>query len=403
VADDLNPENMTVRDKLALISNYEAPAKRHALRQFQCDPSSGSQGAMQWRQTMGIMTLQCDLEESNISQEDVSVKLSSCQLQVQVKGKPFATMTGFLQGTVLPHTSWWMLHRQAAKRRSMGVDAVVEKFTIIVELSKAKHRAWPKLWHTHEMKHKAARAGYAWTMPMEEAQDFDERTQLQDLSPGPPIRSRTHALGDEGPKHSFLFAPDDMVIGLRTSQDNRSFTIEVHFEGEALAVVQGIIPLEELLAADIFEDKVSIFLRGDEQNPVLWAALNGRCLPKESKWKLITSDAFRSRQRNPAAPGIALQIVVAKQKTNYGQWSKLFSSCLQHQLMLKNYDELEELVESLKGDEDDSVRLSPAEREDYQKRLSEWKEDRYEGLVGAQTLPRTVELGFSMQRAQLAA
>jgi len=358
---------------------------------------------MQWRQTMGIMTLQCDLEESNISQEDVSVKLSSCQLQVQVKGKPFATMTGFLQGTVLPHLSWWMLHRQAAKRRNMGVDTVVEKFTIIVELSKAKHRAWPKLWHTQEMKHKAARVGYAWTMPMEEAQDFDERTQLQDLSPGPPIRSRTLALDDDGPKNSFLFAPDDMVIGLRTWQDNRSFTIEVHFEGEALAVVQGIIPLEELLAADIFEDKVSIFLRGDEQNPVLWAALNGRCLPKESKWKLITSDAFRSRQRNPAAPGIALQIVVAKQKTNYGQWSKLFSSCLQHQLMLKNYDELEELVESLKGDEDDSVRLSPAEREDYQKRLSEWKEDRYDGLAGAQTLPRTVELGFSMQRAQLAA
>eukprot|EP00930_Biecheleria_cincta_P005623 TRINITY_DN106556_c0_g1_i1.p1 TRINITY_DN106556_c0_g1~~TRINITY_DN106556_c0_g1_i1.p1 ORF type:complete len:396 (+),score=84.04 TRINITY_DN106556_c0_g1_i1:47-1234(+) len=395
---------MTIRDKLALINNYEAPAKRVGLRHFPCEPSTGSEGSMSWRQTMGSMTLQCELGESNISQEDVSVKLSSCQLQVQVKGKAFAIMTGYLQGTVLPHMSWWMLHRQAAKRRTMGVDAVVERFTIIVELAKAKHRAWPTLWHTHEMKHKAASIGYAWTMPMEEAQDFNERTQLQDLSLGPPIRSRSLALDDDAPKKAtFLFSPDDMVIGLRTSQDNRSLTIEVHFEGEALAVVQNIIPLEEILAADIFEDRVAIFLRGDEQNPILWATLNGRCLPKESTWKLITSDAFRSRQRNPAAPGVALQIVVAKQKTNYGQWSKLFSSCLQHQLMLKNYDELEELLESLKGDEIDSVRLSPAERADYQRRLAEWKEDRYEGLAGAQTLPRTAEVGFSMQRPQLAA
>lgn len=391
---------MTVRDKLSLIKNYEAPAKRVGLRHFPCEPSSGTDGRMQWRQTMGSMTLQCDLEDSNIGQDDVSVKVSSCQLQVTVKGKSFAIMTGVLQGTVLPHMSWWTLHRQVGKRRNMGVDSVYQKWTIIVELAKGKHRAWTKLWHDHEMKHKSARTGYAWTPAMEEAQDFVERTQLQDLSLGPPLRTRHIADEGEAPKATFLFAPDDMVIGIKTSQDNRSITIEIHFEGEALAVVQGIIPLEELLAADIFEDRISIFLRGDEQNPVLWASLDGRCLPKESKWKLITSDAFRDRQRNPAAPGVALQIVLAKQTANYGHWPKLFSSCLQHQLMLKNYDELEEMVEALKGDEEDMVRLSPADRESYSKRLSVWKEERFEGLAGAQTLPRTPEVGFSLQNGR---
>ncbi|CAJ1403782.1 unnamed protein product [Effrenium voratum] len=167
----------------------------------------------------------------------------------------------------------------------------------------------------------------------------------------------------------------------------------------ALQVAQRIMPLEELLAADILEDRINIHLQCDNQNPILWASLSGRCLPKQSAWRLTTCDRFRDRQRNPGAPGHALSIVLMKDKEHLGEWETPFQLALQHPLMLKNYDELEDVMEALREDEEDRKRLAPEERRELQRRLQDWQEERFELMPGARLLPNSPELGFALREA----
>ncbi|CAE7568256.1 unnamed protein product [Symbiodinium necroappetens] len=298
------------------------------------------------------------------------------------------------------------------------------------------------------MKHPDARSGYPWTPAMEAAQDTKRAARVP-LAQGPLQRSRAT---EEGAMPGFLFAPDDLCIGIDTLQDSKTITVRIHFETEALHVVQKIMPLEELFAADILDDRINIFLQGDEQNPILWAGLSGRCIPKSTTWALTTCDSFRNRQRNPSAPGHALAIVLKKHKAKalsprvpkssdrpvkdyYGSWPQLFSmlvlirvvpkfppqgvelgpdttqtntvqhaqtlplsTCVHHPLMLKNYDELEDLLEALRGDEEDRRRLTAEQRRSCERQLSEWKEERFEGLPGAALLPRSPEVRLALRR-----
>ncbi|CAK9043464.1 unnamed protein product [Durusdinium trenchii] len=360
-----------------------------SLRRFEATPASGKEGTVQWQQTMGSMTLTCPLVQGNFKEEDLVVKASTCQLQVLLKDKPLAGLNGMLCGTVLPNLCSWRLERLAARRMVRGVDEAFQRITFHLELAKGAHKSWPQLWYSKEMKHPAARSGYAWTPAMEAAQTTAQRTELIDVPQGLPKRSM--------PGGGQLFAPDDLCVAVDTQQDRKSMTVRVHFDAEALDVAQRILPLEELLAADVLEDRISIYLQSDPQNPIIWAMLNGRCNPKESTWGMTTCDRFRDRQQNPGAPGHALAIVLMKHKESIGDWERPFALCLQHPLMLKNYDELADVSEALRADQDDAQRLSPEERKDFQRRLADWTEERFELMPGAKLLPRGPELGWALR------
>lgn len=363
-----------------------------SLRRFEAEPASGKEGPIQWQQTMGSMTLTCPLLQGNLKEDDVVVQASMCQLQVLVQNKPLAGLNGMLYGTVLPKLCSWRLERVAARRMTRGIDEAYQRTTLHIQLAKRGHRSWPQLWYSKEMKHPAARSGYAWTPAMEAAQDTADRTELVPLHQGVPQRER------EG--GGLLFAPDDLCIAVDTLQDAKTMTVRVHFDAEALEVAQRIVPLEELLAADVLEDRVSIYLQCDSQNPILWATLSGRCNPKESSWAMTTCDRFRDRQQNSGAPGHALAIVLTKLKESRGVWEQPFALCLQHPLMLKNYDELADVSEALRADQEDAThaaRLSPEQRKDLQRRLAEWSEERFELMPGAKLLPRSPEVGWALR------
>eukprot|EP00439_Symbiodinium_sp_Y106_P046331 s1442_g5.t3 len=296
---------------------------RHAarLRRFDATPGKGKSGSVEWQQSMGTLSLSCPITQSGLKEEDVLVEASTCELQVFVQGKKLADMSGMLCGSIRQNLSWWRLRREVARRMNCGVDEAHERLTLEVELAKTTHKSWPDVWHKKEMKHPDARSGYPWTPAMEAAQDTKHATRVP-LAQGPLQRSRAT---EEGAMPGFLFAPDDLCIGIDTLQDSKTITVRIHFETEALHVVQKIMPLEELFAADVLDDRINIFLQGDEQNPILWAGLSGRCIPKSTTWALTTCDRFRNRQRNPSAPGHALAIVLKKHKDYHGSWPQLFS------------------------------------------------------------------------------
>ncbi|OLQ10199.1 hypothetical protein AK812_SmicGene6087 [Symbiodinium microadriaticum] len=364
---------MTWLQKIDDLEAAGAPLRCAArLRRFDATPSKGKSGSVEWQQSMGTLSLSCPITQSGLKEEDVLVEVSTCELQVHVQGRKLADMSGMLCGSIRQNLSWWRLRREVARRMNCGVDEAHERLTLEVELAKTTHKSWPDVWHKKEMKHPDARSGYPWTPAMEAAQDTKRAARVP-LAQGPLQRSRAT---EEGAMPGFLFAPDDLCIGIDTSQDSKTLTVRIHFETEALHVVQKIMPLEELFAADILDDRINIFLQGDEQNPILWAGLSGRCIPKSTTWALTTCDSFRNRQRNPSAPGHALAIVLKKHKDYYGSWPQLFSTCVQHPLMLKNYDELEDLLEALRGDEEDRRRLTAEQRRSCERQLSEWSDSR---------------------------
>merc|ERR1740127_336448 len=85
---------------------------------------------------------------------------------------------------------------------------------------------------------------------------------------------------------AFKYAPDDLVVAVGVTQDYLSVTVSVYFDGEAIKMVKKSMCLEDLVAADVWENHCSVYLRGDEQNPILLTEFWGKVDPQLATWKL---------------------------------------------------------------------------------------------------------------------
>jgi len=365
------------------------------LRKFEADPPGGVDGDVQWTQDMCKLTIRYALPE-DAKEDDVKVQLSDFQVQVTIDGKKFAPLSNNLSGNIMLKRSWWKVEAEAVKRRGRGVDAPAYKRTLVICLAKAEHKAWQKLWYEGDLKHPSAKGRYCWTQEMQnQAQKEKEQGTLTEVPPGKasdvefPLENDPALETGLFPQKcdKFMFAPDEVVVGVDASQDLRTVTIRIIFDGEALRVVQEQVALEDIIAADIWEDRISIFLRGDDQNPILCGQLWSTCTPHLSKWRMSSDDSFRQRQANIIASAPVLVITITKSEEAQCQWNRIFKCCWQHRLLLKNYDELEGMLDVLQEDAN-SGNLSFEERDDLIKRLSEWREERFPGLPEAQRLTR---------------
>lgn len=145
-------------------------------------------------------------------------------------------------------------------------------------------------------------------------------------------------------------------------------------------------PIEELLACDVVDDQVCVFIHGDDQNPIFMAELLGLCVPDETTWKMTTSEFYRYRQRQMGKACPTLSVTVKKSPRTKGMWAKPFREFWQHELMIKNWDEMEEarqVVEAAEAWAEGSGALDE-EQERYvaeaQGKLDNWKPERWEGL-----------------------
>mmetsp|Transcript_132276 Transcript_132276/g.411176 ORF Transcript_132276/g.411176 Transcript_132276/m.411176 type:complete len:887 (+) Transcript_132276:84-2744(+) len=366
------------------------------LRKFEANSPGGVVDGVEWIQTMGKIVLKFPLEEGT-KEDDVKVQLSGFSVQVTVGGKKIPALTGSFTNNINLKKSWWEAEAEAVKRRGRGVDASSKKLTLVISMTKESWKTWQKLWYEGDMKHPAAKGRFAWTQEMQRQnqEQAQEVGLLQELQPGRPQEAMLPLESDPAletglfPAKSdkFMFAPDEMVVGIDASQDLRTVTIRIIFDAEALRVVQQSVALEDLLAADIWEDRISIFLRGDDQNPILCGQLWSTCAPHLSTWKITSDDSFRQRQADFSLSVPVLKITITKSDEAQCRWNKIFKRCWQHRLMLKNYDELEAMLNMLQEDAN-TGNLSYEDRDELQKRLSEWREERYPGLPEAQRLTR---------------
>merc|ERR1712232_340684 len=105
-------------------------------------------------------------------------------------------------------------------------------------------------------------------------------------------------------------------------------------------------PYEDLFGADITPTSVYVFIRGDDQNPIINASLTGEIWPNGCTWRMGTDDLYRDRQKSMGEPTPALHITLVKADGYRYDWPKIFESCWQHRLMVRNQDASEDMVQA---------------------------------------------------------
>jgi len=331
------------------------PVPSHFVERATGPTGYGANGetSVEWQQSQGqvmlIHRIEGQLPERRPWTEDkVKVEMSSNRLKVLLAGEPLKALTGELLGHVFVFKSWW----------------VVEDGCIIINLYKRELNSWKFPWHgsTQGM---FKRQAFPWTQQMRELggahnsaghgnpnlKDVPKEEELEEKAPGRPEVEAGEPLPDgsgvvpalpgglfAARSPLYMCAPDDLCLGVTAEQTSHFVIVEVHFEAERYEQLKARYPLEALLAADVWDNAVSIFFQGDKQNPIIWGELNGKIDPQATTWRITSSDSMRSRQISATKYSPCLQVKLPKRPAG-ATWPKVFRECWQHKLMVKEITE----------------------------------------------------------------
>jgi len=361
-----------------------------SLRQFPAMPPGGDADGVEWIQTMARVTLSYPLE-ADVTQDDVEVKLAGFQIEVSIKGTTMKVLTGELQDLVRPPPdSWWIV----------AGDEGFPK-TLVIQLLKLQHRSWAGPWYVGQL-HPKKKGRFWWNeVAKKKAEEEAKLIKLNKYEVVPPGRPDEEDTAWYPPTPCSAFtplsdkykcSPDDLVIGTHVTQDKRNIYLYIHFDNEALENFDKQVCYEDLFGADIGPNTAYVFIRGDDQNPIINATFTGAIIADATTWKMTTEETFRKRQREQASPSPALMLTIPKAEGFQYEWERIFEACWQHRLMLKNQDEYEEIVAAaeqlqwLDAHADPSIR---AELQEKAAKLDTWQEERFDGIPDAMTFRRS--------------
>jgi len=322
--------------EMAMFAAQEAPAGVIKLRGLAASPASGSVDGVIWAQTAGRITLECPLD-SDCEEKDVEVMVSSWQLQVKVKGARQENLCREFSNDVIREGCWWRILSRAAGT------------FLFISIAKKGGMVWSAgPWNVAPLNPRRA-LSVAWTLEQKEEQALKESIRelipvasgsraIQEVAPGYLYPSKEARMLAPVSKH-LRFTADDLCIGIDARQDRFTVSAEVHFDRFALDWVERELPYEDLLAADVWETGMYIFLLGDELNPLIWVEFDGSIVPEKTTWAITTTDKFRSRQRNPGDASPTLRIRCVKAPRSVGTWSSPFAWCGQTRLAYSDADQ----------------------------------------------------------------
>lgn len=339
-----------------------------SLRSFPCSVNmEGSQGEVEWTQTLGQIRLSYPLVDGprtsipgGWAQEDIRVMLSKSSLKVTRGDQDVKEWSGDLLEDIWRKDSWWAVEEETPR--------------LVITLFKRRLGTWRTPWYNPKDT-VTRRTAFPWNDKMKlfgsqhnsplhgypPPLDLPDESTLEIVLPGRPEPEEDEPQPGGGYARSLpggLFAPpssnyiccaEDICLGITAEQDGKHVTIQVHFERFAYDNMLARMPPEKLFAADIWPNHICIFLQGDKQNPIVWGELTSACNPLLTIWRLGTSEAMRRRQEKPSGYSPALIIRLRKAPGSEGEWPKIFSSCLQAKLMAKGWEPGRPRYEGLPG------------------------------------------------------
>lgn len=270
----------------------------------------GNVNGVDFQQTMGRMVLSYPLEK-DVDEDDVKVEMSCWQLQIKIGGKPITELSQETYDDIHRDLSWWK------------VDSDKELPNVrflLIYLAKANHRSWTGPWYDGPLNpHKKSHFGWN---HIQGAKDVlkglkIDSEALKNIEPGEPE--------DWNHEISTAMTPEQICTGIDVMQSENSVSVVIHLNEEALDGATARIPLEEVFAADVSSEELSVFLRGDNFT-LCRGRFCERVAPKTSSWQIRS---VRRRHlpegcnvKSPAFYNPALIITVAKDKVI--PWDKVF-------------------------------------------------------------------------------
>lgn len=354
-------------------------------------PPGGAVDGVEWIQSMSRITLSYQFSDTDVSQDDIVVKLAGFQIEVLCKGDKVKALTGELQDLVkAAPLSWWILSKDEG-----GPP------TIAIQLLKLKHGAWGGPWYVGQL-HPRRKGRFFWTAAGKQLAEKDDEliklNKFEEIAPGRPKDEET-AWYPPTPSSVFtpisdkyLCSPDDIVLGTHVTQDNRHIWLSISFDYQALSYFSQEVPYEDLFAADIGQNSVYVFIRGDDQNPIINATLAGYIYAESTTWKMTTDDTYRKRQKATDSPCQVLLITMTKAEGYTEEWPQIFQACWQHRLMVKNQDEYEDMIgalEELQWLDESAPETQRIELQEKADKLNDYREERFDGIPEAMTYRRS--------------
>jgi len=312
---------------------------------------------IQWEQSKGQIWLYYRLKDGPREyapggwiEEDVVVQMTAKEMKVSIGGTEIKAISGELLRTIWRKDSWW---------------AIDEEGTLVVTLFKRELTSWPVPILTRHcgvykrepfpwnerMKHMGSEQSRS-LQDVPPPTDLPDESALEAVQPGRPPPEEDEPAPGGGYVRTTpggAFAPpcgqrvcraEDLCIGITTEQDNTQLVVQVHFERHAFETLKSRMSLEKIVAVDVWQNWLCIFLQGDKLNPILWGELHGQCMPFLTSWHMASAEGkMRQRQNNFSLYSPVLEVRVRKSLGSQGIWPKPFAQCVQAKLMVQRWYE----------------------------------------------------------------
>jgi len=330
-----------------------------------------------WVQTLGRMTMWHELKNGphdgipgGWRPEDLTVEMNRQGLKVTLGGKPFKPLTGDFTAQIWRKCSWWNLDEETGifelhitKRMLSTWKSPWWAYDNIEGIGFPKFKRIPYPWNKFMEKNSWNVSGvgtgaslfaeWARTAPTEDIKkEADMEVKLPGKMPfeqedGPGYQRSGFAEVFQDKAENFICAADEICLGLTVRQDEKTVTLQIHFDRWRWEDLKQQAPTELLLGADIWEREVCIFLQGDKQNPILWGELGGFCVPHLTTWRIVSVESSRPRQQTLGSSSPALEVIL--HRADNVKWDKIFTTCVQHRLMVKDPGDVSEDPERWEG------------------------------------------------------
>uniref|UniRef100_A0A7S2JWF7 CS domain-containing protein n=1 Tax=Zooxanthella nutricula TaxID=1333877 RepID=A0A7S2JWF7_9DINO len=297
----------------------------YKLREFRCTPASGSAKTVDFTQTFGRIALRHVLrgEAAGLDSKELSVELSRSQLKVCAAGRKdlaeqFAALNGDFHADIRRELSWWTLEKE-----DRG------DFVFTISLAKREHKAWTSIWKVGMNRQKKQLFG--WDQKLAGAGKKAEDILVR-VRPGkPPVPD----------KDPFIMNRESLCAAYEDGQDEATAVLRIHFDRAALEKACETVSLSDLLAVDVMDRFLKVFIRGDERSPILMGELAGQCIPEMTHWEIMKAlappDAYEpgegedeqqpppEQARGPPQYLSCLQVTITKAQGSRRRWPKILT------------------------------------------------------------------------------
>mmetsp|Transcript_17689 Transcript_17689/g.48098 ORF Transcript_17689/g.48098 Transcript_17689/m.48098 type:complete len:556 (-) Transcript_17689:91-1758(-) len=287
-------------------------------------PESGTVNGVHFEQSMGRMVLWYELRDKyeGLTEDDLSVDMSCWEVRVNLgrEGKPTKRVGKKIDGIsgetykdIRRKQSWWQIVE----------DGEWPGRWLMVSLAKLEHRPWRTVWYDSCLNaHK--KQIFSWTPHQVNFQIAkllkSDEEGMDEVPPGEP--QEPEKIMTTG------ILPERLCTGMDDDDETpEQIHILIHFDEATLEVASGMVPLEELFAADVEVDRIDVYLRHDGLG-LCSGQFVGRVIPELTAWELVSVRRKLPKDTAIKAPAFynqALRITLVKAPGHRVPWGHAFA------------------------------------------------------------------------------